>query len=552
MSLQPQVVYLVPNETARVARAIFPAGNLVMRMYDDLGMLFHDRDFTDLFPVEGQPAEAPARLALVTLVQFMEGLTDRQAADAVRTRIDWKFLLCLDLTDPGFDHSVLSEFRSRLLCHHAEQRLFDSILDVARERGLLKAGGRQRSDSTHILGAMRTLTRLEGVTETVRHVLNVLASLAPEWLRAQTDASWIERYGPRASEYRLPKSQTNRLAWALQVGTDALGLLTALDGETAPPQLGQLPAVETLRQVWEQNFRLKDGQVEWRKTEDLPPTGQYISSPYDTEARYATKGTTTWTGYKLLITETCEPDTPNLITNIETKTAAVADDAVTEEIHASLAEHQLVPDIHIADTGFVNSKLFVDSKESYGIELIGPTRSDNHWQAKEGTGFAASEFELDWVRQQAVCPEGKASVSWTPAIDKFKNEVIKIKFGTKDCQACPSCAKCTRSTPARRTITVRPQAQYEALQAGREREETEAYRVEYTKRAGVEGSISQGVRSYEVRRSRYIGEEKTHLQHLMTGAAMNVVRMLNWLADVPKAKTRPSPFVQMYRPAACA
>ena len=429
MSLQPQAAYLVPEETARVAHAIFPTGNLVMRMYDDLGMLFHDLDFAELFPPQGQPAEAPTRLALVTLLQFMGGLTDRQAADAVRTRLDWKYLLCLDLTDRGFDHSVLSEFRSRLVTHHAERCLFDAILNLARSQGLLKAGGRQRSDSTHILGAMRTLTRLEGVTETVRHALNVLATHAPDWLRAHTDAAWIERYGPRASEYRLPKAQTKRVAWALQVGTDALDLLTALERETTPALLRQLPAVETLRQVWDQNFRRKDGQVEWRKTEDLPPTGQYINSPYDTEARYANKGATTWTGYKLLITETCEPDTPNLITNIATTTAAIADDAVTEEIHAALAEHKLVPDVHIADTGFVNSKLFVDSQEDYGIELIGPTRSDNHWQAKEGTGFAASEFALDWEQQHAICPEGKVSVSWTPAIDKFKNEVIKIKFG---------------------------------------------------------------------------------------------------------------------------
>jgi transposase len=115
MSLQPCDTYCVPAETARVARAVFPKGNLVMRLYDELGLLFHDRDFADLFPVQGQPAAAPLRLALVTLVQFMEGLTDRQAADAVRTRIDWKYLLCLELADRGFDHPVLSEFRARLL-----------------------------------------------------------------------------------------------------------------------------------------------------------------------------------------------------------------------------------------------------------------------------------------------------------------------------------------------------------------------------------------------------------------------------------------------------
>ena len=163
-----------PAETARVARAIFPDGNLVMRIYDELGLLFQDRDFADLFPIQGQPAEAPLRLALVTLLQFMEGLTDRQAADAVRTRIDWKYLLCLELTDPGFDHSVLSEYRTRLLAHGAERRLFDTILTYASEHDYVKAGGRQHSDSTHVLGAMHVLSRMEVAGETLRHTLNIL------------------------------------------------------------------------------------------------------------------------------------------------------------------------------------------------------------------------------------------------------------------------------------------------------------------------------------------------------------------------------------------
>jgi transposase len=193
MSLHAHDTYHVPEETARVARAIFPTGNLVMRMYDELGMLVRDTDFADLFPRQGQPAEPPTRLVLVTLLQFWEGLTDRQAADAVRTRIDWKYLLCLDLTDPGFDHTVLSEFRTRLLTHGAERRVFDAILTLAQTRGWLKADGRQRSDSTHILGAMRTMTRLETVTETLRHTLNVLAAMDSDWVHAHTTAEWVDR-----------------------------------------------------------------------------------------------------------------------------------------------------------------------------------------------------------------------------------------------------------------------------------------------------------------------------------------------------------------------
>ncbi len=165
MSLHPEERYQVPEETARVARAIFPTGNLVMKIYDDLNMLFKDADFADLFPVQGQPAESPLRLALVILLQFLEGLTDRQAADAVRTRIDWKYLLCLELTDPGFDHAVLSEFRTRLLTHGADRRVFDAILVRAAERQWLQARGQQRTDSIHILGAMHVLTRIEVVHE---------------------------------------------------------------------------------------------------------------------------------------------------------------------------------------------------------------------------------------------------------------------------------------------------------------------------------------------------------------------------------------------------
>jgi transposase len=546
MSLQPRESYPIPAETARVARAIFPKGNLVMRLYDELGMLFHDQDFADLFPIQGQPAEGPTRLALVTLLQFMEGLTDRQAAEAVRTRIDWKYLLGLELTDPGFDHTVLSEFRERLLTHQAEARLFEAILALARTRDLLKAGGRQRSDSTHVLGAVHAMNRLEAVTETLRAALNALALAAPDWLRAHTTAEWVDRYGLRASDFRLPKSQAQRQAWALQTGADGQALLQAVYAETTLHELRELPAVEVLRRVWVQNFMRTDDRLSWRENDNIPPAGRYISSPYDPEAHYANKHSTAWTGYKVHLTETCDADRPNLITHVETTAAPVADDAVTASIHAGLPEQNLLPAQHIADTGYVNSKLFVESQRDYGIDLIGPTRADHHWQAKSGMGFAASEFVIDWTAQQATCPAGNTSASWTPAIDRFKSDVIKIKFASADCRACPKSALCTRSQPPRRTITIQPQAQHEALLAGRQREQTEQFAKQYAVRAGVEGTIAQGVRSCGLRRARYIGQARTHLQHLMTAAAINLVRLLHWLAGTPKAATPRSAFARLF------
>jgi transposase len=548
MSLQPCDTYRVPDETARVARAIFPDGNLVMRLHDQLGLLFEDRNFADLFPIQGQPAEAPLRLALVTLLQFMEGLTDRQAADAVRTRIDWKYLLCLELTDPGFDHTVLSEFRTRLLAHGAERRLFDAVLARAGNQGYVKAGGRQRSDSTHVLGAMHVLSRMEVAGETLRHALNVLATLAPDWLRSHVPQEWVERYDERPSEYRLPKGEAKRIAWAEQTGADGMALLSVLYDDAARADLRTLPAVEILRQVWLQNFMVIDGRVVWRDNDNAPPSGRYIGSPYDPDARYSVKRETRWTGYKVHLTETCDEDQPNLITNVETTTAAVSDDAVTERIHAELAKRQLVPSKHIADTGFVNSELFVSSRINYGIDLLGPTRNDNHWQAKAGAGFAARDFVIDWEQQTATCPQRKISSSWTPAVDRFKNQVIRIKFGKSDCRDYLVSAQCTRTSPPRRTITIRPQAQHEALLAGRQREQTKDYKTEYATRAGVEGTIAQGVRSHAMRRSRYLGQPKTHLQHLLIAAAINVVRILRWLAGEPKATTQVPAFARLYQP----
>jgi transposase len=189
MSLHPQPIPAIPEETIRVAHAVLPQGNVWMQMRDELGTLYEDQDFADLFPSRGQPAEAPWRLALVTVMHYGEGPTDRQAADAGRTRIDWKYVLSLELIDIGFDCSVLSEFRGRLLAHEAARRLFERLLSLCCERGRIKAGGKQRTDSTHVLAAVRTLRRLECVGETMRHALGVLSEVAPEWLLEHMDRS---------------------------------------------------------------------------------------------------------------------------------------------------------------------------------------------------------------------------------------------------------------------------------------------------------------------------------------------------------------------------
>ncbi len=201
VSLHPKPFGPAPEQTARVARAAFPMGNTYLRLHDEIGSIYEDEAFKKLFPTRGQPAEAPWRLALVTVLQFAEGLSDRQAADAVRGRIDWKYLLGLELADPGFDHTVLSEFRTRLVDGHAEHVLLDALFRRAQALGLFRARGRQRTDSTHVLAAVRVLNRLERVGETMRAALNSLAVVAPDWLRSVVPDSWYERYGSRVENF---------------------------------------------------------------------------------------------------------------------------------------------------------------------------------------------------------------------------------------------------------------------------------------------------------------------------------------------------------------
>jgi transposase len=249
MCLHPRSVEPVPEETARVTKAAFPKGTVYMTMRDELGPIFEDEDFAHLFPSRGQPAMAPWRLALVTIMQFAEGLSDRQAADGVRGRIDCKYALSLELDDPGFDASVLSEFRARLLEGGSERLLFDHLLQRYREMGLVKARGKQRTDSTRILAVVRGLNRLELVGETMRHALDVLSTVAPEWLTERVRPEWVKRYVRRLDDEKLPKGKEARQAEAEKIGADGYELLGEVLSEESPAWLRQIPAVETLRKV---------------------------------------------------------------------------------------------------------------------------------------------------------------------------------------------------------------------------------------------------------------------------------------------------------------
>jgi transposase len=547
MSLKLEPIEAVPEETARIARAAYPKGNIYLQLRDAFGTIYQDDQFVELYPRRGQPAETPWRLALVSVMQFREGLSDRQAANAVRGHLDWKYLLGLELSDPGFDYSVLSEFRQRLLTNEKELLIFDLFLTQLRERGYLKMRGQQRTDSTHVLAKIRSLNRVEVVGETFRAALNSLAVVAPQWLEGQWQEGWIERYEHRVEDYRLPDGKQAREAYAIVIGRDGAKLLDALYADTAPTWLREIPAVQTLREVWVQNFYWEEGQLHWRDLSNAPAAGALINSPYDPEALFAQKRETRWVGYKVHLTETCDDQYPHVITHVETTPAPQADDEAIPHIHEALATHDLLPQQHVVDTGYVDAQELVNSRQDYGVDLFGPTREDYHWQARENTGFAASQFDIDWQQECATCPAGKTSSSWTLVQDRRGNPVIKIKFAVQDCRPCSCRSQCTQSQSdsPRRVLTVRTQQQYQALQVARQRQVTEDFKTAYDKRAGIEGTLSQSIRAFGLRQARYQGMAKVHLQQVFTATALNFCRISAWLSEQPQAQTRQPAFVRL-------
>lgn len=552
--LQPQSHdFTIPEETARIATKAFPNGTPHMLLRAQLGVLYkEDADFASLYSSQGKPAESPGFLAMVTAMQYMEGLTDRQAAENVRGRIDWKYSLGLELGDSGFDASVLSEFRSRLIASSTEMYLLDRLLEICKDQDLLSARGQQRTDSSHVLGAVRELNRVELVAETLRHALNALATVEPGWLLAHVPESWFDAYGARIDAYRLPESKAARKKFAETIGQDGYSLFQWIHTPDAPSWLREIPAIETLRQVWVQNFSIDDQKVSWRTPSNMPPCAIKIQSPHDVEVRYSKKRQTTWVGYKVHLTETCEtaPDKPNLVTHVHTVSSTATDESATDDIHQALADKQLLPATHFVDAAYVDAENLADSQSNHSVDLFGPAPLDTQWQAKQPDAFDLSTFVIDWEGQYATCPAGQQSKVWHEGIDR-SHITITAKFCKQICLACSLRARCTTAATGPRTITLRQQERHIALQLARQRQALPAFKERYSTRAGIEGTISQGVRAFDLRQARYIGLAKTHLQQVFSAVAMNLSRLAEWFnvrdttKERPASKTRISTFAAL-------
>ena len=549
---------------------------LTVQVRDRLGQWLEDEEFAAAFGDRGRPGWSPSRLALVTVLQRVEDLTDRPAAEAVRTRIDWQYLLGLPLDDPGFDHTVLAEFRARVAEGGLEQVVLDALLAKLAAGGLVKAGGKQRTDSTHVLAAVAALNRLELAGESVRAALEALAAAHPDWLAQRICvADWNRRYGTPMTSWRPPRSEARREELAVAYARDGYALLEAVYDPSAPPWLRELPAVDVLRRVLLQNYTrtiTADGREVIRRREKepdgdgLPPGHARIASPYDLDARWGAKREEFWLGYKLHVTETCDDPPactcpaaqvataragrhgrehdkgcaqlvfPNLITNVATTGATVTDNQMTGPLHDDLAEKNLAPGRHYLDSGYLSAALVVSALTTWGIALVGPLLGDTSAQARAGAGYARADFTVDYDTQTVTCPQGKTAKSWSPCTQHGKDAIVAI-FSITDCGPCPARSLCTAAK--RRVLSLPPPDLAEAQAAARPAEKTTPFQADYARRAGVEGTMHQAV-SHGARRARYRGLPKTRLDHVYMACALNLLRLEAFWTGTPLDRRRTS------------
>ena len=529
MSLKPQPSRPLPEALARLGATLLPSDSPYRLIGDHLYAQYDNAAFADLYHAEGKPALPPVDLLFVLALQALEDLSDRAAADAVRLRLDWKYALHLPLDDHGFNFSVLSDFRERLVAHEASARLFDRLLEDLRDLGLLKRRGRQRTDSLAIHTRARLLTRLELVGETLRLAVRDLLAADPDWTQATLPPSWAETYGQRMVTERLSAAERNRLQ--LETGQDGQWLLDRVAEATTPVRLTTLPAVMTLRSVWAQQYEHRDQQVVLRDLRGYDGTTP-IQTPHDPEARWSKKGTQTWVGDKLQVTETDDADLPHLITDIALTSSVAGDTTALAGIATRQAARDVLPSERWVDQGSVSGAT-LEAAAQRGEDLIGPASTgDPSPQARLVDGLTQDHFQLDLEARVATCPAGQTAPGRAA-----KDGTIRFAFAAEQCAACPLRPRCCTGTGGRR-LTSSPG--HAALVAARARQETEAFKTVYrAHRGGVEGCLSSLVRGQGLRVNRYIGRAKNHLRALFVGAAVNLRRAARWLAGVrPQLRRR--------------
>lgn len=510
MSLQPKDRGEIPADTAALGRKLLNENHPCRLIGDRLSELIRDEDFRSLYTPIGGPAISPALLALVTVFQMMEKLPDRLAAEAVVLRIDWKYALHLPLDYAGFHYTNLEHFRQRLIAHQAEYLVFDRLLSKLLDLGLIRRRGKQRTDSSHVLGLVARLSRLELVRETLRVSLEAIRKLDERWLERSVPEAILHKYLQRRNDFNLTEQQV--ASELRQTGADGWWWQRQL--EIGPAEWRQLPETQTLRTVWEQQFEL-DEHGDYGGPRSKLEGHNLLSSPHEPEVRYRAKRGKPWLGYMGQLTETAEAKgDPNFITDVAVTDGHVDDTTALPDIQTRLAKRDLTPEQQIVDQNYLSGPLLAKSRQR-GIELIGPIVA-----APGPEGFKLDDFQYDWISRRATCPAGQTSAPAT--INRRRNGSFnyQFRFG-RVCAACPHRATCTPSTKGR---TLNYPEHHAEVKQRRAEMQTEEYRQLMKRRPPVEGTLSQLLRM-GARRARYRGRVRVNLQVIFIAVAVNLRRL---------------------------
>ncbi|NJO82232.1 MAG: hypothetical protein HC828_05090, partial [Blastochloris sp.] len=517
MCLKPQPPKPIPPDTKALVGRKLDEATVYRFVGDVLFARFADEEFADLYPNTGQPAISPVLLSFVLIFKSLERCSNREAARNVRFRTDWQYALHLPLDYPGFDPSVIAEFRLRLLDNGAESSIFNRIFAELRAMGYYKPRGIQRTDSTHIYTHCRELHRIELMIETLRRAVFALLDADPDWTRATLPGVWEERYARRAKSERMQEDERERLS--VVVGDDGQWLLAQLDA-LDDASLRELDAIETLRSVWTRHYLTgEDGHMRWAPAGDKAGA-DVIETPHDPEARWSTKHDQGWIGYMLQVTETDDAGYPHLITDIAITPACENDHTALPAIRARQEAQDTLPSERYVDSGYVSGGAIRRGREDYGEELIGPISGGSSAQSQRPDGLTHADFEVDWDAKRVTCPHGHTATITT---NGKKNPELQATFPIRLCRACPLRPRCCPNTKKGRSL--RFVADYPDTQAARVRQTTDAFKSAYrAHRSGVEGCLSAVIRGQGVRTTRYIGCRSNHLHALCAGAAVNLAR----------------------------
>ncbi len=520
---------------SKTQRSFFDADHFVSHLLDPkadgvyltikevIASLIKDKDYAEMYSPLGRRPVSPRTLVLAMLLQFLENLPDRQAARNVRLRLDWKIAIGLELDDPGFHFSLLEIFRDRLEQNDKQRAAFTALLEKLKDLGLIQKNQKQRLDSTHVLGHLRRLSRLECMAESIRLALRALCRLMGEDAYIELVPAQIrDLYGSQLDIHKMDRQQVRRSLRAS--GKHALMLLERLEAHSRSSQLLLTEEVKTLRRVLEQYFDIAPDKEPVVK-EKLPggEGKDRIATPHEPQARWSQKRGKQWIGYKLQITETANRPTEeadgtkqpavNFITDVEVTNAAEHDAQYTQRAIDRQLQQGFVPEELYTDEAYISGH-HIAQANGKGVVLMGPVAAPN----KRGVEIPQEAFPVDFEREQATCPQGKGSVYWK----RDQQGSIQIRFPKSACGNCPLKTKCTNNNYGR-TLTLVPNS--ECLQARREQMKTEDFKERMKARNGIEGTISELCRAHDARRSRYRGEKRLRTQGLFSALAVDVKRL---------------------------